>query len=66
MKDKNRALTPEAKREVLEALYETWNKFPELRLVQLILNVNGEYNTEDYILVNLLHHFQTQFYKEKT
>jgi len=60
MKNKNRALTPGAKQEVIDVLHETWCKFPELRLVQLILNVDAQYVTEDYDLVRLLQQFKVE------
>lgn len=54
---KNRALTDEDKRKVIEDLYSIWIKNPKLRLTQLIANVIEKdefFYLEDFSLIRKL------------
>lgn len=52
---KDRAQTPEQKREVIERIYAAWLAQPHLRLGQFIMNaVEDPYYVEDFALVKAL------------
>lgn len=56
-----RANTTEDKQEVMLRLYALWEKYPTMRLGQLIENAtgssNGLYNVEDFILISKMEKF---------
>lgn len=57
---KNRAITDQQKRVIIERLYAVWIKNPELRLGQLIWNGMKEHDLffeEDVYFVELLEEF---------
>ena len=58
---------PGMEREVLEAINDAWNKYPDLRFTQLLINaINPSetcseiYNLEDSKLVKLLNDFKNK------
>ena len=48
MRDKRRI------KKVLRVLGKLWKKYPDLRLMQLLLNTSVHYHTEDDTLLNIL------------
>jgi hypothetical protein len=59
---KDRAETDEQKKEVLNRILIVWQKFPELRLMQLIGNLylGDPYYTEDFKLADQLEKFMDE------
>lgn len=39
---------------VLEKVQEVWELYPDMRLAQLLLNIDVNYNTEDRVVVERL------------
>lgn len=69
---KDRAITEEQKKEVLEKIFQFWIKYPEMRLGQLIENARlyideGKdlFYIEDYALIEILDQFVKSFSDRK-
>jgi uncharacterized protein YihD (DUF1040 family) len=45
---------------ILQYIEETWKKFPDLRLMQLLLNLDAGYYTEDDELMDKFHELYGQ------
>jgi hypothetical protein len=63
-----RAITVKDKTKVIDAIFDFWIKFPELRLGQLISSAilkEELFNIEDLDLVKALHSFDKKFSKLK-
>lgn len=65
---RDRAITEEQKKEVLEKIFQLWMKYPEMRLGQLIENARlytGEgkdlFYIEDYPLAGIIDRFVKSF-----
>ena len=58
---------PGIEKEVMQALMDTWRKYPDMRLIQLIVNVVAPiepdyiFNIEDSKLIQLLNDFKDRY-----